>query len=78
LTFDLSVPDGVVTWTGPVVASAGTMVVISALETTVNVAGVPLKVTLVVPVKLFPRILTPAPTLPLTGTVSTDAPSPKL
>jgi hypothetical protein len=37
--FDVSVPDGVVTWTLPVVAPAGTMVVISVLETTVNVAG---------------------------------------
>jgi hypothetical protein len=44
-----SVPPGVTTWTVPVVAPAGTVVVISDGETTVNVAGVPLKVTLVAP-----------------------------
>lgn len=36
-----SVPLGVVTWTVPVVAPAGTLVVISELDTTTNVAGVP-------------------------------------
>lgn len=41
-----SVPPGVTTSTLPVVAPAGTVVVTSELDTTVNVAGVPLNVTL--------------------------------
>ena len=36
-----SVPPGVTTWTVPVVAPAGTVVVIRELETTVKTAGVP-------------------------------------
>src|ERR1017187_8828409 len=52
-----SVPLGVATWTFPVVAPAGTVVVISELETTVNTAAVPLKVTLVAPVRSLPRML---------------------
>jgi hypothetical protein len=67
-----SVPLGVVTRTRPVVAPAGTVVVISEAETTVNVAGVPLKVTLVAPVRLVPRTLTVAPTVPEVGSVSTN------
>jgi hypothetical protein len=59
-----SVPPGVTTLTVPVVAPVGTVVVISDLDLTVNVADVPLKVTLVEPVRLVPRILTAAPTLP--------------
>jgi hypothetical protein len=43
-----SVEVGVTTWTLPVVAPVGTVVVISVLEATVNVAAMPLKVTLVV------------------------------
>src|SRR5258708_5747858 len=46
---------GVVTLTLPVVAPRGTVVLISVAETTVNVAAVPLKVTLVVPVRLVPE-----------------------
>ena len=45
-------------------------------ELAVNVAGVPLKVTLVAPVRLFPRILTTAPTLPEEVCVSTNGPRP--
>src|ERR1700691_2723604 len=71
-----SVPLGVTTLTLPVVAPAGTVVVISDLETTVNVAAVPLNVTLVAPVRSVPRILTAAPTLPEVGTVSTNGPRP--
>src|SRR5580658_2542660 len=67
---------GEITWTVPVVASVGTVVVISDLELTLNVAGVPLKVTLVAPVRKLPRILTVAPTLPEVGSVSTNWPSP--
>ena len=56
-----SVPPGVVTWTLPVVAPLGTVVVISEAETTVNVAAVPLKLTLVEPVRFVPRMSTPNP-----------------
>ncbi len=38
-----SVPLGVITLTAPVVAPAGTVVAISELDTTVNLAAVPLK-----------------------------------
>ncbi len=72
LTLLESVALGVFTWTLPVVAPVGTVVVISELETTVNVAAVPLNVTLVAPVSFVPRILTAAPTLPEVGSVSTN------
>src|ERR1019366_10127521 len=71
-----SVPLGVTTLTSPVVAPAGTVVVISEPETTVKVAAAPLKLTLVAPVRLVPRMLTAAPTLPEAGSVSTKGPSP--
>jgi hypothetical protein len=67
---------GVVTLTGPVVAPLGTVVVISVLETTLKVAALPLKVTLVAPVRLLPRIMTAAPALPEAGKVSTNGPAP--
>ena len=67
---------GAVTLTLPVVAPSGAVVLISVLETTVNVAAVPLKVTLVVPVRLFPRIITGVPTLPEAGNVFMKGPSP--
>jgi hypothetical protein len=57
-TLLLSVLFGVVTLTKPVVAPLGTVGLISVLETTVNVAGVPLKVMLVVAFRLFPRMMT--------------------
>ena len=44
-TLLLSVAPGVVTWTEPVAAPAGTVAWISESETTVNVAAVPLKLT---------------------------------
>ena len=53
-----SVPLGSTTWTSPVVTPAGTVVVISELDTTVKIAALPLKVTLVDPVRLLPRMLT--------------------
>ena len=56
-----SVPPGVTTRTLPVVAPAGTVVVISELETTVKGAAVPLKLTLVAPVRLVPRMVTGDP-----------------
>jgi hypothetical protein len=70
------VPLGVTTWTSPVEASAGTAVVISELDTTLNLAAVPLNVTLVAPARLVPRIPTAAQTLPEVGSVSTNGPKP--
>ena len=49
------VPPGVATVTEPVVAPAGTIAVRKVSDDTVNVAGVPLKETAVVPVKPWPR-----------------------
>ena len=69
-----SVPSGVTTWTVPVVAPVGTVVLISEAETTSKAAPVPLKLTLVAPVRFVPRILTAAPTLPEAGSVSTNGP----
>lgn len=51
-------PPGVVTVTGPVVAPKGTVVVIWASESTLNVALVPLNCTWVAPVKPEPEIRT--------------------
>ena len=71
-----SVPLSVTTWTVPVVAPAGTVVVIKALETTVKTADVPLNVTLVAPVRSFPRIWTGASTMLEVGRVSTNGSRP--
>jgi hypothetical protein len=68
---------GVSTFTSPVVAPVGTVVVISELDITENLAAVPLKVTLVAPVRSVPRILTAAPTAPEVGSVFTNGPKPK-
>ena len=62
----LSVPPGVTTWTVPVVAPAGTVAAISEPDTTVNVAGVPSKVTLVEPV-MRSQDHDEVPTLPEVG-----------
>ena len=51
-----SVPPEVVTLTGPVVAPLGTVVLISVAETTVNVAEVPLKLTLLALVRFVPKM----------------------
>ena len=67
---------GVVTCTLPEVAPAGTVAVIPELETTVNAAAVPLKVTPVAPVKLVPRITTDVPTAPEVVWVFTNGPRP--
>ena len=65
-----SVPLGAVTLTRPVVALAGTVAVIAVpVEFTVNVAGVPLKLTAVAPVRLVPKIVILTPTLPEPVTV---------
>ena len=50
---------------GPVVAPLGTLVLIRVGLIIVKVAGVPLKVTLVAWVKLYPSMVTGAPTSPL-------------
>ncbi len=71
-----SVPLGVVTRIEPVDAPAGTVVVISEANTTVNAAGVPLKLTAVLPVRLFPRRMTGAPTVPDPGCASTNGLNP--
>jgi len=63
----VAVPPGVVTAIGPVVAPLGTVAWRAVSETTVNDAVVPPKVTLVVPVKLVPPIVTFTPTGPLVG-----------
>jgi hypothetical protein len=55
-----SVPMGVTTSTPPLVAPVGTVVVIKYLDTTVNVAAVPLKLTLVAPVRSVRRIPHPS------------------
>src|ERR1700683_105900 len=72
-----SVPLGVTTLTSPVMAPAGTVVVISELDTTVKLAAVPLKVTLVAPVRLVPSMLTAAPAAPEPGCVSTNGLRPR-
>jgi hypothetical protein len=71
-----SVPLGVTTWTVPVVAPAGTVVVISEAEA-VKTTAVPLNVTLLAWARLLPRILTAAPTLPEAVCVSTNGPRPR-
>lgn len=67
LEADVAVPPAVVTDTLPVVAAAGTVVVIWVALATVNAAPVPLKLTEVAPVKLVPAMVTLAPTMPLAG-----------
>jgi hypothetical protein len=71
-----NVPLPVVTSIVPVVAPAGTVALMSVAETTVNVAGVPLKLTLVVPVRPFPKIEITRPAAPKPGFARTKAPSP--
>jgi hypothetical protein len=71
-----NVPPGVIIVTVPVVAALGTVVLIWELETTTKAAAVPLKLTLVVPVRLVPKIFTAVPVLPEVGSVSMNGPSP--
>ena len=61
------IPPGVVTSIFPVVAPAGTEVVICVDELRVNVALVPLKLTSVAPRKFVPVRTTLLPALPLVG-----------
>jgi hypothetical protein len=67
-----SVFPGVTTSIFPDVAPAGTVVVIWVGDTTVKLAGVPLKLTLVVPVKFVPRILTGVPATAVGGSARTN------
>jgi len=71
-----SVPPGVTTCTVPVVAPAGTVVLIKEFKTTRKTAGVPLKLTLVAPLRFVPRISTNLPALPQSGCVFTNGPRP--
>jgi hypothetical protein len=71
-TLLISVLFVVKTSTVPVVAPVGTLAVMYVLDAT-NVAFFPLKVTLVVPARLFPKIVTVAPTLPEVGLVSPNS-----
>ncbi len=72
-----SVRAGVFTVIFPEVAPFGTVALISVFENDgANCAAVPLKVTLVVPVKLFPGITTAAATLPELGRASTNGRKP--
>ena len=64
---EVAVPFGVVTEIAPVVAAAGTVVVIWLALVTAKVAAVPLNFTEVVPVKLVPLMVTEAPADPLVG-----------
>lgn len=61
------VPPALMTVKAPVLAPEGTVAVIWVGESTVKVAGVPLKLRLVAPVKLSPTIVTGVPTEPLLG-----------
>jgi hypothetical protein len=65
----VAVPSGLATAIGPVVAPAGTVVVILCALSIVKVADAPSKVTLVTsgPLKLLPWIVTEVPTGPLVG-----------
>jgi uncharacterized protein GlcG (DUF336 family) len=63
----VAVPPGVVTAIKPLDAPEGTVAESAVSETTVNAALVPPKVTLVVPVKFAPAIVTFVPTVPLVG-----------
>jgi hypothetical protein len=64
----VAVPPGVTTEIGPLVAPAGTVVVICVAESTVKLeAVVPLNETEVAPVRLPPAIVTVLPTGPLVG-----------
>lgn len=67
LLSELPVPLGEVTLRGPVVAPAGTDVVIWVLLTTVKIAVVPLNWTEVAPVKFMPLMVTAVLATPLVG-----------
>src|SRR5215469_3983133 len=72
----VSVPPGVVTVTYPLVAPAGTLVVISVFEALPITARVPLKLTAVAPLRFVPRMFTVVPTRAAVGRSITNGPSP--
>ncbi len=72
VTLLLREPPGVTTVRLPVVAPAGTAGVIWLPDITLNVAFVPLKLTLVVSVRLLPRMFSVDFTLPELGRASTN------
>src|SRR5579863_4165693 len=77
LTLLVSVPPGVATSTGPLVAPEGTIAPMNVSEITLKVvAGTPLNVTAVAPVRPVPRICTPEPTWPNGSTKVTKGPRP--
>ena len=63
----VAVPPGVVTVILPVVAPAGTALLICVLDNTLKEASVPLKRTLLAPLKFVPVMVTVARTRPLVG-----------
>jgi hypothetical protein len=63
----VAVPPGVVTFTSPELAAAGTVALIREDDLTENEALTPLNVTADAPAKLVPLILTVVPTPPLLG-----------
>ena len=63
----VTVPPGVVTLNGPVVAPAGTVAWIAVADVTVKLALTPLNVTTVTPAKFVPLIVTLLPKSPLVG-----------
>src|SRR5439155_22445898 len=63
----VTVPSGVVTLSGPVVAPFGTIAWITIGAVTVKLALTPLNVTEVAPVKFAPLIVTPYPSGPYAG-----------
>ncbi len=68
-----AVPAVVVTAIGPVVAAAGTLVLIDVAETTVNGAERPLNLTDDAPLKFAPEIVTVVAVGPLVGVKATIA-----
>lgn len=74
----VSMPPGVVTVTGPVVAPSGTVASRNVSDSIVKVAGVALNETLVVPVNPCPRIPTFCPTLCVGGTKRANRANPTL
>ena len=60
----------------PLVAPAGTVAVISVVDTTVKVAAVPLKLTAVAPLTLLPRMITLVSALPTLGKARTNGGKP--
>jgi hypothetical protein len=67
---------GVTTVTIPLVASVGTTVLISLLETTLKGAALPPNLTEVAPLRFVPRMITVVPEAPAIGTVLMNGLSP--